>query len=142
MDSRGRAGARVVAKVAGLTNLKRYSPPHLLPWTSRAVESSCTSGRSMYRLTSSANFSCIRTEQPTASVCKRVQIEMMQGSHHFIGYLLDSTVPTLVKRLLSFRTKSAIYICLMVAMIRWCWRQWPSMTFLQDTDAAPRLPVS
>ncbi len=96
----------VVAKVAGLANLERYSPP---PFTPLAKPGS---GIQLHvgPFDVPANFEReffmykeLNNQQPV--YVNRVQIEMMQGSHHFIGYLLDSTAPTLVKRLLFIPNK-------------------------------------
>ena len=83
-----------VAKVADLANLERYSPP---PFTALAKPES---GFQLHLkpFNVPANFEReffmykeLNNNNPV--YVNRAQIEMKSGSHHFIGYLLDSSSP-------------------------------------------------
>jgi len=83
-----------VAKVAALANLERYSPP---PFKALAKpESGFQLHLKPFNVPANfeREFFMYKNLNNTRPVyVNRVQIEMSPGSHHFIGYLLDSSRP-------------------------------------------------
>ncbi|MFL2910231.1 MAG: hypothetical protein ACJZ70_06800 [Limisphaerales bacterium] len=91
-----------VARVDDLSNVKRYSPPPFKPLAK--PDSGIQLHVEPFEVPSNFEreffiYKNLNNEAPV--YVNRVQIEMRPGSHHFIGYLLDSSQPlfSLAKRL-------------------------------------------
>ena len=91
-----------VARVDDLSNIKRYSPPPFKPLAK--PDSGIQLHVEPFEVPSNFEreffiYKNLNNEVPV--YVNRVQIEMRPGSHHFIGYLLDSGQPlfSLAKRL-------------------------------------------
>ena len=91
-----------VAKVADLANLERYAPPPFTPLAKPDNGIQLHVGPFDVPANFEREFFMYKNlNNPSPMYVNRVQIEMRAGSHHFIGYLLDSSSPffSLAKRL-------------------------------------------